>query len=111
MDSTTLKREIGNRIHEYRISKGMTQAQFSECINISVNFLSELENGKKGLSSETLYNICNEFSVSADYILLGKSPSKADYSHLIELTNSLPTNELNTLSEYTNVLIKMRSIK
>ena len=67
MDSTTLKREIGNRIHEYRISKGMTQAQFSECINISVNFLSELENGKKGLSSETLYNICNEFSVSADY--------------------------------------------
>ena len=89
----------------------MTQAQFSERIDISVNFLSEIENGKKGVSSETLYNICNEFNISADYILLGKTPDKTNYSQLIELVNSMQTNELDTLTEYINALTKMRSIK
>lgn len=110
MESTNFKIDIGNRIHEYRIKEGMTQAQFSERIDISVNFLSELENGKKGLFCETLCNICKGFSISADYILLGKEPDKFNFPRLVEITNALSDNELLTLREYVNALIKMKGL-
>ncbi|MBD5445277.1 MAG: helix-turn-helix transcriptional regulator [Lachnospiraceae bacterium] len=37
-------------------------------MDISVNFLSEIENGKRGMSQDTLYKLCSKFAVSADYI-------------------------------------------
>lgn len=49
-----VKFEIAERIRECRIKKGLTQSEFSEGIDISINFLSEIENGRKGLSYETL---------------------------------------------------------
>lgn len=37
--------------------------------------MAEIENGKKGMSADTLYKICTRFDLSADYILLGKTSS------------------------------------
>ena len=43
-----LKRSVGKRVHDFRVQHDYTQAQFAEFMDISVNFLSEIENGKKG---------------------------------------------------------------
>ncbi len=52
------KKPVGKRIREYRLQHHYTQLQFAEKINIPVNFLSEIENGHKGMSQDTLANLC-----------------------------------------------------
>lgn len=107
MVEKTNKTEIGQRIHQIRIENGYTQAEFAEAIDISINFLSEIENGKKGLSQETLAKICLKMHVSADYILFGKQNNNRS---LLEIANSLSISELNTTIEYLEALQNMKRI-
>ena len=102
------KSEIGQRIRQLRTIKDFTQAEFAELADIPVNFLSEIENGKKGLSQDTLAKVCRQLNVSADYILFGlkqKSPS------FIDLANSLTIDELETTIRYLESLIEMKKIE
>lgn len=99
---------IGQRIHNLRIQNGLTQAQFSELINISVNFLSEIENNKKGMSQDTLYRLCSSFNVSADYILFGTTKKDTDViSVLLENCNNLTVEQIDILIEYLQSLKKL----
>ena len=101
------KQDIGKRIHHIRIQNEYTQAEFAEAIDISVNFLSEIENGKKGLSQDTLAKICVKMNVSADYILFGKKTSPFS---LLEIANSLSFDELETTIDYLKALQRMKKL-
>lgn len=69
--------QMGKRLRRTRTQLELTREQFAEAVGISPQFLAEIENGKKGMSADTLFKICNRFNLSADYILLGKtSPSQ-----------------------------------
>lgn len=109
MSENSYKFEIGQRIKSTRIHHKLTQAQLAEALNISVNFLSEVENGKKGLSQETICKICNYFDISADYILFGKEEHLTG-QNIIEIADSLSNEELETITEYLSALRKIRSI-
>ena len=63
---------IGGRIRAYRESLGMNRESFSEQVGLSPQFLAEAETGKKGLSAESIYKICINSDLSADYLVLGK---------------------------------------
>lgn len=63
--------QIGKRLRREREDRGYTREKFAELAGISPQFLAEIENGKKGMSSTTLYKICTSFDISADYLLLG----------------------------------------
>lgn len=112
MDALELRLAVGERVRNYRLSNHYTQAYFSEMIDISVNFLSEIENGKKGMSQETLYKLCEHFSLSADFILFGKSASAGESestSRISDLAQTLNDAELNTLIDFLVSLRKLRS--
>lgn len=64
---------VGKRLRRVRTQLELTREQFAEQVGISPQFLAEIENGKKGMSADTLYKICTRFNLSADYILLGKT--------------------------------------
>ena len=64
--------QIGKRLRRIRLELDLTREQFAEQVGISPQFLAEIENGKKGMSAETLFKICTRFDLSADYLLLGK---------------------------------------
>lgn len=68
-----LNKEIGLRVRQLRESKHLSREKFSENINISPQFLAEIENGNKGMSFATLIKMCNFLSVSIDYIITGKT--------------------------------------
>ena len=70
--SKELNEVIGGRIRAYRESMGMSREAFSELVGISPQFLAEAENGKKGLSAESIYKVCSKSKMSADYLVLGK---------------------------------------
>lgn len=99
---------MGDRIRHARQKSGLTQSEFSEEIDISVNFLSEIENGKKGFSGETLYNICHKFNVSADYILLNDNKSEQDMNTMIELVDSIDSKDINKMMEFLTYLKKTK---
>lgn len=63
--------QIGKRLRRHRENMNLTREEFAEKANISPQFLAEIENGKKGMSVDTLYKICKNLSISADYILFG----------------------------------------
>ncbi|MBQ8798560.1 MAG: helix-turn-helix transcriptional regulator [Lachnospiraceae bacterium] len=66
-----LNEAIGGRIRAYRESLGMNRESFSEQVGLSPQFLAEVENGKKGLSAESIYKICSSSELSADYLVMG----------------------------------------
>lgn len=112
MDANDLRLAVGERVRNYRMSNHCTQAYFAEMIDISVNFLSEIENGKKGMSQETLYKLCEHFDLSADYILFGKTVPQSEpesTKRISEVAQTLNDAELNTLIDFLVSLRKLRS--
>lgn len=80
-DKKTLNIQIGARIKAARESERYTQAQLAEIIDISPQFVSDMERGVVGISFETLIKICRALHVSADWLLLGST----DYSPSLEI--------------------------
>ncbi|MBQ9865399.1 MAG: helix-turn-helix transcriptional regulator [Lachnospiraceae bacterium] len=111
MFTESIQYEIGQRIKKIRLAQGATQAQFSEKVYITPNFLSEIENGKKGLSCETLYNICETQSLSSDYLLFGDtSDEKPPAEYIMEIAPNLSLKELSVVITYLDALKKMKEL-
>ncbi len=109
MENTNLKYEIGQRVRQCRLKAGYTQAQCAEIMDISVNFLSEIETGKKGMSQDTIYRFCKQFQISADYLLFDSSNPNLPYS-IVELVNSLSTEHLSVLMDYIIALQNLQKM-
>jgi len=57
---------MGKRIAQRREEKGMTQKQLADRADISVTFLSEVENGKRNISMGKLLSIADELDTTTD---------------------------------------------
>lgn len=90
---------VGLRIRRARESRKLSREKFSERCGISSQFLAEIEQGKKGMSADTLYKICGAFELSTDYILMGKIQDVKGGSPIIEMLNSLDSNEREKMEE------------
>lgn len=109
MNSDATK-ELGQRIRNIRTKKGYTQNQFSEVADISINFLSDIENNKKKPSIETLVKICDRFDISADYILFGIDHDSHSVLEVSKYVSNLSDEDLQLLVDYSNTLKKMRGL-
>ena len=108
---TSIKMEIGKRIRNFRISNNLTQAQLAESLDISTNFVSEVETGKKNISLEILCRLCQSYNLSADYILLGKYCSSSSQHTLSEYLFSLPADDIPTIIEYLEASMKLKKLE
>lgn len=63
--------EVGKRIFERRKKLGLTQESLAEKSDLTTQFVSNIENGKRGMRPENLMKIANALMVSTDYILTG----------------------------------------
>ena len=64
---------VGDRIRLVRESKGLKQDQLATTAGISKGFISEVENGKRNVSSQNLLRIANALGASVEYLLRGVS--------------------------------------
>ncbi len=103
---------VGLRIREIRETYHMTQAEFSERCNLSESFLAAVEGGRKGITSKTLYKICTEMNVSADYFIRGKN-NGFEVDTLVEIINSLDKRSregaLRMLREFADVVYQLQT--
>ena len=84
------KKIIGQRIRKQREDLQLTREKFAEIVGISAPFLAEIESGRKGMSAETLYKMCENLSLSANQILLGKDNFSASGNKIISLIEKIP---------------------
>ena len=63
--------EIGRRIMERRKKLGLTQEALAEKGDVTTQFVSYAESGKRAMRPENLLKISEALGVSADYLLTG----------------------------------------
>ena len=72
---------LGQRIREQRKAKGWTMEQFAERVELSPNYVGDLERGNKIPSLETFIRIVEVLDVSADVLI---RDSVAPASHVAD---------------------------
>ena len=60
----TLRQKFGRRLRQIRAQRRMTQEQFAEMLDVSVDFLSLIERGRNAPSFETLDKMAKRLRMS-----------------------------------------------
>jgi transcriptional regulator with XRE-family HTH domain len=87
MNEKDLRNILGRNIKKYRGYRKFTQAEFAERIDISIPFLSDIENGKKWVSSNTLTKMADTLNIAV--------------YELLKPGDTLPDNAINIVESYT----------
>ncbi len=64
-------RQIGYRIKEVREQNRLSQAQLAEITDLSVSYISHIENAKRKASLESIIRIVNALGITVDELLAG----------------------------------------
>lgn len=89
--------DMGERIRKLRISKGYTQQQLAERMNVTKSLISAYETGFKSPSYSNLISLANIFKVSTDYLLGVKQAEGLDLSGLSDEQKTLITRLVQTI--------------
>ncbi len=71
MDAALCLQEMGRRIMDRRKKFGLTQEALAEKSELTTQFVSYAESGKRGMRPENLMKIAAALGVSTDYLLTG----------------------------------------
>lgn len=92
-ENELLLQQIGKRIIERRKKLGLTQEALAEKGDMTTQFVSYAESGKRAIRPENLLKISSALGVSADYILTGEIVDK-DYLLLSDKMRKLTPSQL-----------------
>jgi len=87
MTEKDLRVLLSQNIRKYRGYRKLSQADFAEKVDISIPFLSDIENGKKWVSPTTLIKIADALDIEA--------------YELLKPETSIPDNTVNIIEKYT----------
>lgn len=79
-------KQIGNRIKEVREQNDYSQAKLAEETDLSVSYISHIENAKRKASLESIVRIVNALGITVDELLAGvQLHNPTDYQTDIDL--------------------------
>ena len=82
--------EVGNRIMTLRKELGYSRERLAELADISVQFLADIEKGRKNMTITTLKKLCSALRVTTDYIISGTgSLNNETETELLEICKTL----------------------
>lgn len=93
---TTINPYIGQRIRLERKRLGISQETLASDLNISVNYLGEMERGRKIVSLNIAEKLCQYFHFTLDYLYRGIMPDRVCEQSILEPN---PRQELMQLME------------
>ena len=109
MERKSLNIEVGKRIRKIREHQHFTREKLSERADISIQFLSDIENGHKSMTVLTIINLAKALNVSIDYMLLGKSISEENTGQdemILNMLSNLPKEKKQLIEELIQLFIK-----
>lgn len=96
--------ETGSRILNLRLAQNLTREKLAERADISVQFLADIEKGRKNMTVTTLRKLSLALLVTTDYIVNGKESSSSNIENeLIELFRIIPPDK----QKYALELLKL----
>jgi transcriptional regulator with XRE-family HTH domain len=87
MTEKELRADLSQNIKRLRSYQKLSQAEFAEIVDISIPFLSDIENGKKWVSPATLVKIAEALHI--------------EVYELLKPDTVIPDNIVNVLEKYT----------
>lgn len=69
---SAVNREIGLHLRALREEKGLSREKLAEAADISVQFLADIETGRKGMTVQTLRKLVLALRCTADDIVFGR---------------------------------------
>ncbi|CDE44972.1 transcriptional regulator [Clostridium sp. CAG:768] len=88
----SIKKNLGNRIREIRISRSLTQEMLAEKINMSAKSLSQIELGNNFVSAETLEEICIALDIPPSVLFDFKYADVTNENSLDDIIKRLKNN-------------------
>lgn len=88
----SIKKNLGNRIREIRISRSLTQEALAEKINLSAKSLSQIELGNNFVSAETLEELCATLEINPNVLFDFKYSDVPEDVSLDEIIKRLKNN-------------------
>ena len=98
---------LGEKIRELRIERGLLQRELSNKIYIAPNTLSQFESGKARPSYEVLVSLADFFEISVDY-LLGREDDFGNITVQSTKTAPLPNNEQALLDNFRKLPVDLQ---
>jgi transcriptional regulator with XRE-family HTH domain len=84
MKETELRRLLSTNIKYYRSLRNWSQVKLAEEIDISTNFLADIETGKSWVSSLTLVKLANIFGIDVYELFLPEKEPTNDVKEAIK---------------------------
>ncbi len=98
--------ELGNAIRNARISRNLSQEDFSEMIGISPTHLKHIESEHRKPSIEVLFRIVQTLNMSLDNILFSQDDKNQQFIN--EINNLLPGCTENELQIILDLIYSLR---
>lgn len=102
--------QIGEQVKYAREQAKLTQEQLAEYIEVSPQYISDLERGVVGISIPTLKRLCEILHITSDQILFSEKPEN-DVSAITEKCKQLPKEQFDILSDIINKFIEAINIE
>ena len=84
MDESDLRAILSQNLKRYRAYRKFSQAELAEKLDISIPFLSDIENGKKWVSPRTLAKMADVFCIEAYELLRPEETLPDDARNIID---------------------------
>ncbi len=100
-------KQIGQRIRNERIKLNLNRDKFAEILDLSTNFVGQIERGEKKMSLSTLIKISDCLHISLDFLIRGKeiSSDKVDQEDLQMLINKCSRHEVMLISDVIKAML------
>lgn len=105
MKGNSFNAEIGHRIRQVREDAHYTREVLAEKANISIQFLADIETGRKSMTIKTLKSISEALNITSDYIIFGYMTTNGP-SNLSILLENMTTQERSNAEELLKIYIK-----
>ena len=101
---------LGKNIKQIRLLRGLSQESLASDLQKSVNFISLVENGKTGLSVQTLVDICSALKVDANALFAGiiTLPDSKTDTYIIDSLNLFEENDKAMVTDLINYIINSK---
>lgn len=97
---------IGMHIKKARQRSDLTQEQLAELVEVTPQYLSDLERGVVGTSIATLMKLCRKLNVTSDYLLFGTGTDRnSDMVVLVERLQYMPKYKADLIEKGLNLLL------
>ena len=107
---TEINKSFGKILKDFRMKNGYTQEVMSEKLEISLKYISRIENGYSGIKTRTLINYMNILGISPNTIFKPFITNK-DITKQVEISsklNQLSEEKLNFVDNMIDLLIDFK---